>query len=351
MRPPASAGIVGVWDWYIPEDVLVWDDVMYRLYGLKAEDFGGAYEAWSSAVHPEDRAGAGEALAAALRGERDYEYVFRVVWPSDGSTHFIKAGAHTAFDENGKAVRMVGVNHEVTERITREQALKEATRAAVEANMAKSEFLARMSHEIRTPMNAVIGLSAMGMELPDMPHRAAAYMKRIHQSSAALMSLLNDILDFSKIEARQMELAPEEFELQALLESSTDLFALAAHQKGLQLVTDIDPALPRFLVGDASRLIQILNNLLGNAIKFTPSGRILLRVHQLASSHDRDTRCVRLRFLVQDTGIGISPESVGDLFLPFSQTDESISRRYGGSGLGLVISQRLCELMGGRIQV
>jgi PAS domain S-box-containing protein len=351
LKAAASAGIVGVWDWDIPRDVLVWDEVMYRLYGLKPEDFGGAYEAWTSAVHPDDRAGAEAAIAAALRGEHDYEYVFRVIWPSDGSTHYIKAAASTVFDENGKALRMVGVNHEVTEQIAREQALKEAIRAALEANAAKSEFLARMSHEIRTPMNAVIGLSAMGMELPDLPLRAAEYMKRIHQSSAALMSLLNDILDFSKIEARQIDLTPEEFELEALINASTDLFALAAHQNGLQLVTNIDQDLPKFLVGDAIKLGQILNNLLGNAIKFTPSGQIMLSARRLPTSHDREARFVRLQFSVQDTGIGIAPKSVGDLFLPFSQANGSISRRYGGSGLGLSISQRLCELMGGHIQV
>ena len=302
-------------------------------------------------MHPDDRAGAEAAIAAALRGEHEYEYVFRVVWPRDGSTHFIKAAAHTIFDESGKAVRMLGVDHEVTEKINREAALKEATRIAIEANIAKSEFLARMSHEIRTPMNAVVGLSAMGMELPGLPHRAADYMNRIHQSSTALMSLLNDILDFSKIEARQMELDPQEFELEALIDSTTKLFALSAHQKGLQLLTDIDPALPRLLVGDAPKLGQILNNLLGNAIKFTASGQVCLRVRRLPSRNDRDELGVRLQCVVQDTGIGIAPQSVGELFLPFSQADGSISRRYGGSGLGLVISQRLCEMMGGRIEV
>ena len=351
LKAAASAGIVGVWDWYIPQDVLVWDEVMYRLYGLEPKDFGGAYEAWTSAVHPDDRAGAEAAIAAALRGEHEYEYVFRVVWPRDGSIHFIKAGAHTIFDESGKAVRMLGVNHEVTEKINREAALKEATRIAIEANIAKSEFLARMSHEIRTPMNAVVGLSAMGMELPGLPHRAADYMNRIHQSSTALMSLLNDILDFSKIEARQMELGPQKFELEALIDSTTKLFALSANQKGLQLLTDIDPALPRLLVGDAPKLGQILNNLLGNAIKFTASGQVCLRVRRLPSRNDRDELGVRLQCAVQDTGIGIAPQSVGELFLTFSQADGSISRRYGGSGLGLVISQRLCEMMGGRIEV
>ncbi len=351
LQAASSAGIVGVWDWYVPQNVLVWDKVMYRLYGLEEGAFGGAFEAWTSAVHPDDRAGAEAAIGAALRGEREYEYLFRVVWPSDGSTHYIKAGSRTTYDEHGQAVRMIGVNVDVTEQIERDEALRETTRIAIEANMAKSDFLARMSHEIRTPMNAVIGLSAMGLELPDMPSRAADCMSRIHHSSVALMRILDAILDFSKIEARQMELDPQEFELEALIEASTELFALSAYQKGLQIVIDIDQALPRFLVGDALRLSQILNNLLGNAIKFTASGEICLSVYRRPPGDDGATSGVALRFAVRDTGIGIAPENIKALFRPFSQADESISRRYGGSGLGLVISQRLCELMGGRIQV
>ncbi len=351
LKATSSDGLVGVWDWYVPQNVLVWDEVMYQFHGLQPGDFDGAFEAWTSAVHPDDRAGAEAAIQAALRGEREYEYLFRVVWPSDGSTHFIKAGSHTTYDEHGQAVRMIGINVDVTDQIAHEEALREATRIAVEANLAKSDFLARMSHEIRTPMNTVIGLSAMGIELPNMPRRAADYMTRIHQSSMALMRILDTILDLSKIEARQMELDPQAFELEPLIEASTDLFALIASQKGLQIVIDIDQALPRVLVGDAHRLSQILNNLLGNAIKFTASGHVCLSVHRRPPGDDREARGVALRFAVRDTGIGIAPENIDGLFRPFSQADESISRRYGGSGLGLVISQRLCELMGGRIQV
>ena len=351
LQAASSAGIVGVWDWYVPENVLVWDKVMYQLYGLEEETFGGAYEAWSKAVHPDDRPGAEEGIEEALRGVREYDRLFRVVWPSDGSTHYIKASAHTTYDEHGQPLRMIGINVDVTEQIARDEALREATRIAVEANMAKSDFLARMSHEIRTPMNAVIGLSALCLDLPDMPRRAADYMRRIHQSSVALMRILDSVLDFSKIEAGQMRLDPQEFELEALIEASTELFGLSAHQKGLQLVIDIDQALPSFLVGDATRLGQILNNLLGNAIKFTASGQIYLSVRRRPPGDDCDARSVRMEFAVRDTGIGIAPESITELFLPFSQADESISRRYGGSGLGLVISQRLCELMGGSIRV
>ncbi len=351
LQAASSAGIVGVWDWYVPENVLVWDKVMYQLYGLEESSFGGAYEAWSKAVHPDDRPGAEEGIEEALRGVREYDRLFRVVWPSDGSTHYIKASARTTFNEQGQPLRMIGVNVDVTEQIARDEALRETTRIAIEANMAKSDFLARMSHEIRTPMNAVIGLSSLCLDLPDMPRRAADYMTRIHHSSVALMRILDSVLDFSKIEAGQMRLDPQEFELEALIEASTELFGLSAHQKGLQLVIDIDQALPSILVGDATRLGQILNNLLGNAIKFTASGQIFLSVRRRPPGDDCDARSVRMEFAVRDTGIGIAPESIRELFLPFSQADGSISRRYGGSGLGLVISQRLCELMGGSIRV
>ena len=317
LRAASSAGIVGVWDWYVPQNLLVWDKVMYQLYGLEESSFSGAYEAWTNSVHPDDRAAADAAIGKALRGESEYECLFRVDWPSDGSTHYIKASAHTTYDEHGQPLRMIGINVDVTEQIARDEALREATRIAVAANMAKSDFLARMSHEIRTPMNAVIGLSSLCLDLPDMPRRAADYMTRIHHSSVALMRILDSVLDFSKIEAGQMRLDPQEFELEALIEGSTELFGLSAHQKGLELVIDIDQALPSVLVGDATRLSQILNNLLGNAIKFTALGQIFLSVRRRPPGDDCDARSVRMEFAVRDTGIGIAPRASGSCSCPF----------------------------------
>lgn len=208
LQAAASAGIVGIWDWHIPENRLIWDGVMYQLYGIREEDFGGAYEAWISAIHPEDKAYAEGEIEAALRGEREYAPEFRIVWP-DGSTHHLKAASHTTFDAEGKPLRMIGVNYDLTEQKEVEQSLIEAKSKAESANLAKDEFLANMSHEIRTPMNAIIGLSGLGLDLPDISPKMHDYLSKIQTSSKALLSIINDILDYSKIEAGRLELNPE----------------------------------------------------------------------------------------------------------------------------------------------
>jgi PAS domain S-box-containing protein len=342
-----TAGGVGVWDWDVPNNVLVWDDVMYQLYGLQRADFGGAYEAWSVAIHPEDKARTEGEIQAALRGEHEYAPRFRVVWP-DGSVHHIKAASRTTHDAEGRPVRMIGVNYDLTEQVAVEEALARAKVDAEAASGAKSLFLANMSHEIRTPMNAVIGLSALGASMPNLPPRLAEYLDRIHSSSRALLSTLNDILDYSKLEAGRVELEQTEFGLEELLENVVDLFALGAESKGVKLLLGVEPGLPATLVGDPLRLSQILNNLVGNAVKFTAAGHVRLSVTALPSAASTH---VRLRFEVEDTGIGIAPADRERLFSPFTQADESIARRFGGTGLGLVISQRLVTMMGGALSI
>jgi PAS domain S-box-containing protein len=342
-----TAGRVGVWDWDIPNNVLVWDELMYRLYGLQRADFGGAYEAWSVAIHPEDKAATEGEIQAALRGEREYAPRFRVIWP-DGSIHHLKAASRTTYDAEGRPLRMIGVNYDLTEQVAVEEALARAKVDAEAASRAKSLFLANMSHEIRTPMNAVIGLSALGSGLPDLPPLVGEYLNRIHSSSQALLYTLNDILDYSKLEADRVSLEQTEFGLDELLENVIDLFALGAESKGVELVLSVEPGLPATLVGDPLRLGQILNNLVGNAVKFTAAGHVRLRVTALPTTSS--TRA-RLKFEVEDTGIGISPADQEKLFAPFTQADGSVARRFGGTGLGLVISQRLLAMMGGALTV
>jgi PAS domain S-box-containing protein len=341
------AGGVGVWDWDIPNNVLVWDDVMYQLYGLQEADFGGAYEAWSVAIHPEDKGATEGAIQAALRGEHEYAPRFRVIWP-DGSIHHIKAASRTTYDAEGHPLRMIGVNYDLTEQVAVEEALGRARFDAEAASRAKSAFLANMSHEIRTPMNAIIGLSALGSSLPDLPPRIAEYLDRIHSASGALLSTLNDILDYSKLEADRVELEQTEFGLEELLENVIDLFALGAERKGVELVLQVEPGLPATLVGDPLRLGQVLNNLVGNAVKFTAAGYVRLSVTALPST---SSARVRLKFEVEDSGIGIAPADQERLFSPFTQADGSIARRFGGTGLGLVISQRIVAMMGGDLAV
>ncbi|MEN9866675.1 MAG: hypothetical protein RL748_2265, partial [Pseudomonadota bacterium] len=228
----------------------------------------------------------------------------------------------------------------------RMQELVQARQLADSANQSKSDFLANMSHEIRTPMNAVLGIAhLLGNSTLDASQRK--YVSMISDSGHSLLSILNDILDFSKIEAGRMELAPTAFRLSDMVQALSGILRTSASNKDLNLVFEIAPGVPAVLYGDALRLQQILVNLLGNAIKFTQHGQVKLNVMLL----EQQGETVKLKITVEDSGIGMSAEQLGRLFVAFSQADASTTRRFGGSGLGLTICKRLVELMQGSISV
>ncbi|WP_395699796.1 response regulator [Aquabacterium sp.] len=224
--------------------------------------------------------------------------------------------------------------------------LAQARDAALAADEAKGRFLANTSHEIRTPMNAILGLTHLALDTA-LDARQRDYLTKVQSASKVLMRLLDDILDYSKLEADKLRLEHEMFELEALLDDVASLHSARAEQAGLALLVDLPPGLPRRLVGDTLRLSQVLNNLVGNAIKFTERGEVLLGVESLG----QDGPGARLRFFVRDTGIGMSPAQLARLFAPFTQADESTTRRFGGTGLGLAISQRLARMMDGEVSV
>ena len=470
-----NAARIGVWDWEIDENRLVWNEQMYALYGIPEEDFTGAYAAWQNGLHPDDKKRGDDEIGMALREEKQFDTEFRVLWPS-GEVRSIKAIARVQRDAAGKPLRMIGVNYDITDikqaerelrdaketlslilnsvaeaiygidmngcctfcnqsclellgyespeevlgknmhdlihhthrdgsrfqvadclifkafelgvsthvadevlwrkdgasfpaeywsypqrrdgniigavvtflditvRRETEESLLAAMLKAEAANIAKSEFLATMSHEIRTPMNGVIGMTGLLLDTA-LTDEQRGYAEIVGKSGENLLNLINDILDFSKIEAHRLELELLDFDVRVTLEDTAEMLDARAAETGLELICQIDPGIPSYLRGDPGRLRQIIINLAGNAIKFTPSGEVVISA-TLKSETDES---VELLFEVADTGIGIPESRLAAIFEPFTQADGSTTRKYGGTGLGLAICKQLTELMGGEI--
>jgi two-component system sensor histidine kinase/response regulator len=278
----------------------------------------------------------------ALAGEK---FVIERRYQFDDAEHYYEI-SYNPLQTNDSVAGVAVCSKDITERQRAHIALQAAMVAAESANRLKSEFLANMSHEIRTPMNGVIGMTDL-LLMTDLTHEQREFARTVRISGESLLIVINDILDFSKIEAGKLDLDICDFDLREVIDNTMDLLAAQAHSKRLELAAFIRPEVPLQLRGDPGRLRQIVNNLVGNAVKFTSQGEVIVTVSRVSETA---THAV-LGFEVRDTGIGIGPEAKSRLFKAFSQADSSTTRKYGGTGLGLAISQKLIALMNGEIQV
>ena len=271
---------------------------------------------------------------------------------ADGTPRTLYYSKASMTDAGGRVTGMIGVIFDTTERKVLERRLEDAKDAAETANRAKSQFLANMSHEIRTPMNGIIGMTDLVLDTPLAPEQRD-HLETVRQSADALMEIINDLLDLSKIEAGRMELESIDFELRGLLEHLCKPIAVSAQRKGLVLGLELAPSLPRVARGDPVRLRQVLVNLLGNAVKFTERGEVVLAVdvREAGSATPDAPRALWLDCEVRDTGVGIPEDKLEQIFDAFAQADSSTTRRFGGTGLGLAITRRIVEAMGGEIGV
>ena len=338
--------------WHVPLDGSGWynsSERAVRIYGDPPSP-GHRYhlDFWAANVRAGDEAAAkitAENFAAAVAGTIPvYDATYAYKRPLDGRVVWIHSLGHVVKDANGKPTDIYGVTQDITEFKRLETELRLAMQKADDATKAKSAFLANMSHEIRTPMNAIIGLSHLALKTPLNP-KQRDYVSKVHNAGASLLTIINDILDFSKIEADKLDIETTDFQLDEVISTVTTLTAQKAHDKGLEFLIHVAPAIPEQLLGDPLRLGQILTNFVNNAIKFTERGEIGLNIDLLERTGEK----VQLKFSVRDTGIGMTREQAAKLFQPFSQADMSTTRKHGGTGLGLSISRKLAELMGGRI--
>ncbi|CAH9067958.1 Sensor histidine kinase RcsC [Pseudoalteromonas holothuriae] len=338
-----SAGI-GVWEWDLISNELIWDDWMFKLYGVPKSQFSGVYEYWEQAVHPDDITYAKASLQRALTENTIYDPEFRVIHPNK-NVRTLKASAEVIKDNTGKPIKVIGVNYDVTDKINAIEKLEAAKKEAENSAKAKGEFLANMSHEIRTPMNAILG----GLQLLQNTELKPDLRKVLDNaafSAKSLLTIINDILDYSKIESNKIELEYASLLLLDVIESvKYDLDSLISN-KGIDFIVSVDENYVDGWVGDLVRIKQILLNLTSNAVKFTHQGTVKIKLSCIAYKNEQ-----AVQISIKDSGIGMSSEVQARIFDRFSQADTSTTRQYGGTGLGMSITLSLVKMMQGSLKL
>ena len=334
-----EAASVGIWDWEnCNEHYVYWSPRFYSLLGYRDQEMPSTDDVFNALIHPEDIEQVFRASQEHIKNRKPFEMEYRLKTKS-GDYRWFHLSGKAAFDAEGKPVRMAGSIQDIHAKKQLEQRLRQAVDA-------RTMFLANMSHEIRTPMNGIIGMTTLLLQSP-LSYEARGYAETIRNSGEILLSLLNEILDHSKIEAGKINLEKNVFDVRNTVETVVDLFSETALKKGIFLSGVVHDSVPGLILGDAMRFQQIVSNLVSNALKFTQQGKVNVRV----IAEPTVAESVLLSLEVEDSGIGISREALPNLFKPFTQGDNTTTRRFGGTGLGLSISRKLAQLMGGDIEV
>lgn len=340
----AESTQIGIWDWQQQHDLLQVNDALLNMLGYPRETWHYSATFLDTLLHPDDREPLQQLFASASNKQLPvFEREIRLLHRSGNYRWMLLSGQVASVTVSGETERVIGTLQDITKRKEAEQLSLQAIAAAHAANEAKSAFLANMSHEIRTPMNGILGMTQLCLDTR-LTAEQREYMTLVYHSAHTLLRIINDILDYSKIEAGKIELDEERFEIRPFLHAVARPLMPAASEKALELLIKVTPDVPATFLADTVRLRQILTNLISNALKFTHQGEVELAV-------TRDATHNRLRFQVRDTGIGIPPEKQQLIFESFSQADTSTTRKYGGTGLGLTISARLVERLGGSLTV
>lgn len=337
-------GGIGSWEWDLVSEEITWSDYLYKMFGLPPGT-PVRLETFLHFVVPADRRRVRTELQASLRRQIPIAFEFEVLTTS-GELRALYARGDVVRDPHGQPIRVTGITQDITQQRQRDEELRQARDAAHEAARAKSEFLANMSHEIRTPLTGIMGMTDLLLDT-EITSEQRQYLEMVRSSGGALLQIIDDILDVSKVEAGKLTLDSQPFPLRTSLTHLAQQLGVQAADKGLELALHIAPDVPDWIVADQGRMRQILVNLIGNAIKFTSEGEVVVEVEVDTASGDDEL----LHLQVRDTGIGIPSAMQARIFAPFTQGDSSTTRRFGGTGLGLSITAQLVRLMGGQIRL